>query len=171
MNLSKHDPETEMEMDMTPMIDVVFLLIIFFMIITDLTQQELEELKLPMALHATADKPDPDEWRPVLNIPFDGRMVVKRETYYDPEVDGQKAVPYGKMKEWLGEVARKMEKAPFNKEAGTGPEIPDDFLLIRADQSTSFRHIQKVMEICGEKGVQIWKVQLAASEPPSEDGN
>ena len=49
MNLAKHDPETEMEMNMTPMIDVVFLLIIFFMIITDMTQQDLEELTLPMA--------------------------------------------------------------------------------------------------------------------------
>ena len=45
MNLSRHDPETEMDLDMTPMIDVVFLLIIFFMIITDLTQQELEDLQ------------------------------------------------------------------------------------------------------------------------------
>ena len=65
--------------------------------------------------------------------------------------------------------AAKMEKEHFNKEAGTGPLIPADFLLIRADQSTSFREIQKLMEFCGEKGVQIWKVQLAASEPPSEE--
>ena len=49
MNINKHDAKTEIEMDMTPMIDVVFLLIIFFMIITDLTQQDLEELKLPEA--------------------------------------------------------------------------------------------------------------------------
>ena len=70
MNLSKHDPETEMDMDMTPMIDVVFLLIIFFMIITDLTQQDLEDLELPMAMHAVADKPDPDEWRPIDQHPL-----------------------------------------------------------------------------------------------------
>ena len=44
MKLNKHDPQTDMELDMTPMIDVVFLLIIFFMIITDLTQQDLEVL-------------------------------------------------------------------------------------------------------------------------------
>ena len=45
MNLAKHDADTDMEMDMTPMIDVVFLLIIFFMIITDMTQQDLGDLR------------------------------------------------------------------------------------------------------------------------------
>ena len=39
MKLQKTDDQQEMEMNMTPMIDVVFLLIIFFMVITDLTQQ------------------------------------------------------------------------------------------------------------------------------------
>ncbi len=169
MNLAKHDPETDMEMNMTPMIDVVFLLIIFFMIITDLTQQDLEDLELPMAFHAVPDKPDPDEWRPIVNIPYDGRMVVKREVYYDPEVHDGQAEPYHEVIAWLAEVSRKMEKAHFNKEAGTGPMIPDEFLLIRADQSTSFRHIQKLMEFCGKKGVEIWKIQLAAAEPPTED--
>ena len=169
MNLAKHDPETDMELNMTSMIDVVFLLIIFFMIITDLTQQDLEELELPTAMHAVPDKPKPDEWRPIVNIPYDGRMVVKRETYYDPEVDDASPKPYAKMEEWLALASGKMEKAHFNKEAGTGPMIPDEFLLIRADQVTSFKHIQKLMESCGKKGIEIWKVQLAASEPPSED--
>ena len=68
MNINKHDAQTEMEMNMTPMIDVVFLLIIFFMIITDLTQQDLEELKLPEARSAIEDKPDPKVVRPIINM-------------------------------------------------------------------------------------------------------
>ena len=48
---------------MTPMIDVTFLLIIFFMIITDLTQQDLEELKLPVAVQSVARRAGPDEGR------------------------------------------------------------------------------------------------------------
>ena len=168
MNLSKHDPETDMEMNLTPMIDVVFLLIIFFMIITDLTQQDLEELQLPVASYATPDKPNPDEWRPVLNIPYDGRMVVKRDALYDPERDDASSDPYKEVKNWLSDAAAKMEQEHFNKEAGTGPLIPGEALLIRADETTSFKHVQKVMEFCGAKGVQIWKVQLAAAE---EDEN
>ena len=60
MKLQKTDDQQEMEMNMTPMIDVVFLLIIFFMVITDLTQQDLEELQLPTAENAQPDKPKPD---------------------------------------------------------------------------------------------------------------
>lgn len=153
MNLNKHDPETEMEMDMTPMIDVVFLLIIFFMVITDMTQADLEDLKLPEAIHATADKPKPDEFRPIVNIKVDGSILVKRKLLYDPENgDG-----YLELREYLATVARRMKK----DDAGV---LPDEPLLIRADMNTDFKYIQKVMEQCGQSGIQIWKVQLAAAE-------
>ncbi|HED65639.1 MAG TPA: biopolymer transporter ExbD, partial [Planctomycetes bacterium] len=66
MDMNKHDAGTEMEMNMTPMIDVVFLLIIFFMIITDLTQADLEQLQLPEAKSAVEDKPDPKVVRPII---------------------------------------------------------------------------------------------------------
>lgn len=167
MDLAKHDPETEMEMNMTPMIDVVFLLIIFFMIITDLTQQDLEELQLPVARSATPDKPNPDEWRPILNIPYDGRIVVKRDEIYNPETDTGSEDPFYELKVWLADAAKRMEKAPLNDD-GSGPKVPDEAVLIRADESTDFRLVQKVMEFCGEKNIQIWKVQLAAAEPPKD---
>jgi len=50
-----------------------------------------------------------------------------------------------------------------------GPELPDDPLLIRADMNTPFKHIQKVMEQCGYKGILIWKIQLAAAESKKEE--
>ena len=156
MNLSKHDPETEMEMNMTPMIDVVFLLIIFFMIITDLTQKDLEDLELPMVVHAVEDKPDPTEKRPIINILFDGSIIVTREEYYKPETHDSLPDPYHEVKRWLSLTAKNMEQVD---------NLPDGHILIRADMSTPFKHIQKIMEFCGEKGIQIWKVQLAASVP------
>ena len=164
MNLNKHDAQTEMAMNMTPMIDVVFLLIIFFMIITDMTQQDLEELELPIAVHAVEDKPDPDEWRPIINIQYDGKIIIKRQVYYDPEVDADSPDPYKGVKEWLAVAAKQMEKAPIDETKPNSMKIPDEALLIRADQSTPFKHIQKIMEQCGRQGILIWKVQLAAAE-------
>ena len=39
--------QEKLEMDMTPMIDCVFLLMIFFVLVIDLSQQSLEDLILP----------------------------------------------------------------------------------------------------------------------------
>ncbi|QDU66664.1 ExbD/TolR family protein [Engelhardtia mirabilis] len=160
MQMSKHDPETDMEMNMTPMIDVVFLLIIFFMIITDLTQQELEQLVLPVAVEAVEDKPDKDERRPIVNIKQDGTIIVRREVIYTPEEDD-----YTRLKEYLVDMAQLMDK---DTPEGLSVMVPDDPILIRADENTPFKMIQKIMELCGQKGIQIWKVELAASRPPDE---
>ncbi len=166
MNINKHDADVEMEMNMTPMIDVVFLLIIFFMIITDLTQQDLEELKLPVAVSAVEDKPDPKIVRPVMNILHTGEVIVKRETKYDPESED-----LSKVEAFLADQARQMLAGGYkkgwdylNSEGKSGPKIPDNPLLIRADQNTPFKYIQRIMEVCGKKGIQIWKLELAAAE-------
>ena len=162
MNLNKHDSETEMEMNMTPMIDVVFLLIIFFMIITDLTQQELEDLELPLAVEAAPDKPNPEEWRPIINIDHNGRMVVKRNDYYDPEKD-QGPRKYDRLKIKLLDFAKRMKKEPL-PELG-GKLVPDEPILLRADRSSNFRFVQDIMEQCGDQSIAIWKLQLAVSVP------
>jgi biopolymer transport protein ExbD len=157
MNLNRHDAQTDMEMNMTPMIDVVFLLIIFFMIITDLTQQELEDLKLPVAVEADEDKPDPKVVRPILNIDYRGEIKVKREVYFDPE-DGDSKQLEG----FLADSARKM---PQELDETSGMTLPDNPVLIRADQVTPFKEIQRVMEICSKQGIRIWKIEIAAAQP------
>jgi len=164
MKISKTDPMTDAEMDMTPMIDIVFQLIIFFMLITDMTQKDLELLYLPPAKSASPDEPDPNEIRPVINIISDGKILVKRETLYDPENDDG----YAELKQFLSNMAAKMPKEPLNEAQPNGPKVPANALLIRADQATPFKHIQKVMEICGLQGIQIWKIQLAAAEAAKE---
>lgn len=156
MKLAKDSSDQPIELDMTPMIDCVFQLIIFFMLITDMTQKELEELYLPKAKVAASDKPDPRITRPVINILSDGTIWVKRELYYDPAKDDK----YKKLKEYLARMAKEMPKKPIAE--GSSILVPDNPLLIRADQATPAKYIQKVMEVCGTAGIQIWKVELAA---------
>ena len=83
MKISKTDPQTDIEMDMTPMIDIVFQLIIFFMLITDMSQKDLELLVLPPAETASPDDPNPLEVRPIVNIVADGKIFVKGDLLYD----------------------------------------------------------------------------------------
>jgi len=161
MKLMKTNSDQPIEMDMTPMIDVVFQLIIFFILITDMTQSDLEELKLPIAKNSVQDKPDPKVVRPVLNILPDGTMITKRRELYDPEKDELTEV-----ERYLADQARQMPQVA--DPALGGIKLPDNPLLIRADKNTEFKYIQKIMEVCGKTGIQIWKLQLAASEDPAK---
>ena len=63
----KRVDEYELDINLTPMIDVVFNLIIFFMVITDMTQKDLEYLVLPKADKADVDEGE-DKDRIIINI-------------------------------------------------------------------------------------------------------
>jgi len=165
LKLSKTDPGGDILMDMTPMIDVTFQLIIFFMLLMDMSTKELEDLVLPKAEKADPDKPDAREMRPVVNITADGRILVKRDLLYDPKNDDG----YTKVREFLFAKARVMRKAPT--EPGGSIMAPDQPILVRADQATPFKHIQKVMELCGDAKIQIWKIELAAAEVAKDGGS
>ena len=49
----------EVKMDMTPMIDVCFELIIFFMLITEVSSNAKEKFKLPLAEKTSMDVVEP----------------------------------------------------------------------------------------------------------------
>lgn len=165
MKLTKTNPGNDIVMDMTPMIDVTFQLIIFFMLLMDMSTKDLEDLVLPKAESATPDKPNPKDQRAVINITADGRILVKRDLFYDPKNDDG----YEKIKKFLMEKARLMPKARADAGNPASPIVPDKPVLIRADQATPFKHIQKVMELCGLQGIQIWKIELAAAEVKPEE--
>lgn len=167
-------PTSEVEVDMTPMIDLTFLLIIFFIIVNDLTQQELEDLKLPVAQKAGSD--DPPENRPILNVMDDGSIIWKKKLLYSPGMDPRGMDPIRKTRPdfyWKLADTMKLEFIPYMTikfDEEVQKDLPDDPILIRADRNTPFRYIQKIMEVCTREGIMIWKVQLAASEPEPTSG-
>ena len=132
---------------MTPMIDVVFNLIIFFMIVIDLSQQELEDITLPRASECTADD-KPEDNRKIVNLRRDGTMVVRRQ---DHTLDTLRA----NLATWVQFLG------PDGKDKMGFCEKP---ILIRTDRGTEMKHCQKVMQICGEAQLKIWKIELACSE-------
>lgn len=148
----KKNAQTGTKMDMTPMIDIVFQLIIFFMLVTDLSQQDLAALKLPIA--ETAQKDQAEKGRMIINIKKDGDIEIKRKPY--DSLDNPDTVLA--IRRYL---ANEVRKGDLDKDG-----LSERSLLIRADQDTEFKHVQKLMRICGENGIQIYKIHLAAAEPP-----
>ncbi|MHC5209382.1 MAG: ExbD/TolR family protein [Planctomycetota bacterium] len=150
--MKRRDPTQDaIKMDMTPMIDVVFQLIIFFMLVTDMTQQDLAELKLPVAQMAAKD--ETEEGRMTINVLKEGEIEIKRVKY--ATLDDAGAV--SALRSFLAREVALGKKEPD----GTSERA----LLIRADQHTEFKHIQKVMRICGENGIRVYKIHLAAAQP------
>ena len=130
----------EVEMDMTPMIDVVFLLIIFFMLVTTFSNQILDGgIILPVASEAMTDEVGK---RLVINVNSDGLYTIM----------GQKL-----KKEAI--KAKVASYAQLKRTTFQGMDISDQKVMIRADQETPYRYIQDLYFILGEQTV--WKIAFA----------
>ncbi len=57
---SKVSIQEDITPNLIPMIDIMFLLLLFLMIASDMGQRELEDVRLPMADVVKEDKPDQD---------------------------------------------------------------------------------------------------------------
>jgi len=152
MGRKKQEAGTEVVMDMTPMIDVVFLMIIFFMIVSDMSQQDLAELVLPKADMAQDD--ETEEGRMIINIVESGDLEIKRVAYKSlDDPDAQSAV-----RTYLQNAVALGEKDPKY------PDLSARSLLVRADKQTKFKEVQKLMRIAAETGIGIYKIDLAAAQ-------
>jgi biopolymer transport protein ExbD len=151
----KKDMEHEEELNMTPMIDIVFNLLIFFMVVTDLTQQELANLVLPLANTAVQDKDNDKDDRVIINIDENGVLLHKGTRITLNEL-GTRLV-------FLKTVYKK--KMALQGKSGVeiikgGAEASKLFVLLRADRNTPWQHIQWVMTIMAE--AKLYKLQFAS---------
>ena len=131
------------EVDMTPMIDIVFQLIAFFMLITNFEQTQADErVKLPsdqlaMPLEVARVK------QLTLNIGFrrdkDGNRLSEALVFY-----AGKEIPILNMGKWLDKEAR------LYKQEGT--DIKDVTIVFRADKETPTGLVQELMSLSQQSG-------------------
>ncbi|MEE9603386.1 MAG: biopolymer transporter ExbD [Thermoguttaceae bacterium] len=133
--------------NMTPMIDVVFLLIIFFLVSSHLAQQETQlELDLPKA--SSGIRPQVDNTRRVVvNVLPErkpgGRIMVAGRVMDKAEL--------AELIHFEGKANRKLRKE--NREA------PPLEVRIRCDRKVPYGEVEPVMIACAREGV--WKVTFA----------
>jgi len=124
MKLWKPDP-SDPDFDLTPMIDVVFLLIAFFMMLISFISQELIQLELPIAEEAKV--PEEKRNRQFVSVQEDGTLY------------------FGAFEVTQTQLTQKLRAA---KQAN--PELK---VYLRAAAKVPHRHVNKVMEACGEAGI------------------
>ena len=122
--------------DMTPMIDVVFQLIIFFIVCMSITKQINEDILLADGKHGTPIKEllDPFE----IEVDKSGNISLKNIR-----------VSEAHLKHLLADRVRRLGGANFP-------------VLIRGDIRAEHREMRRVMDICSEVG--LWKISFVVVE-------
>jgi biopolymer transport protein ExbD len=135
--------------NMTPMIDVVFLLIIFFLLSSHLAQQEVQlELDLPRA--ASGQSPDKQEIRRiVINVLPDGRAG-KRIMVGGRLMGGQQLAQL---------IDYESRRARRDTQGVPGGQLE---VRIRADRKVPYHVVEPLLLACARSGV--WKVTFAVVE-------
>lgn len=160
------------EMDMTPMIDCVFLLMIFFVLVIDLSQKNLEDLVLPRAVFQEPDD-KPGANRPIINVLQNGSVIHNKDVIFDPTDPSKSDIR--RIKQLLVDIRaqgliNKTLKLATEMIGGKPVQLIDDPILIRADKWTEWNYIGEIMKQCSQPEIAFWKVELALSEHDKETG-
>jgi biopolymer transport protein ExbD len=135
-------PSEELTIDLTSLIDVVFLLLIFFMVSTNFERQAVLKVDLPeaSAVDAPAEVPEKLE----LVIDPSGRMYLNDQQLMDDQ--------------------RATMVAAFEQTAGNRRDIP---LVLRADRMTPHHYVVMAMDVAAELGFSNLSI---ATDRTSESG-
>jgi biopolymer transport protein ExbD len=138
------------EINLAPLIDVVFLLLIFFMVSTTFKDDVRLEVKLPQAKGETAKAEAPQLLE--VAIDRDGRFYVNLEQVVDREPATLKRALSGAL------AARENGEAEMN-------DLP---LLIKADANTPHQAVITVMDVASQLG--LVRIAFAATQPAPDAG-
>ena len=162
--------------NVVPMIDIMFLLLLFFMLGADMSQREAIEIQIPKAKAVPEPKQveDPDKFTLTVNIHHatptgapcpinDNGGVCREKDHWQWQIMG---TDYNReeMKKQLVIIAQDHLEPQEDQAAHT--KLSALFLLIRADERAPYGDVQKLTEYAGL--AKIYKIQLAANKPLPE---
>ncbi len=124
-SLARKPRQDEVGFQLAPMIDMTFLLLIFFMVTTKITSDQLKmEIRLPLA--ASARTPEDLSGRDIVNVDAEGQIFA-----------GDRPVTLPELKAHL--VRRLTDVPPLR-------------IYVRADSKTDVKVIKQIMSACAEAG-------------------
>ena len=140
MKVPSHLKGSGVDFNMTPMIDVVFLLIIFFLVSSHLAKQEVH-MNLPLPDAQSGIQAENSKLpRVVVNISSEGALRIR--------MAGRQLT----LEQFQERLVKRREKYGQDLE-----------VRIRSDRSVPYRNISPVMQRCAEAG--IWNVTFAVYRP------
>jgi len=155
---NKSTAEDAIDVDMTPMIDIVFQLIAFFMVITNFEQTQADErVKLPRDALAKPPEVKPDDSL-TLNVGYIRNMQGRRE---DEEpwlfnFGGEDQVRPLQCQELLDREARLYQGKEIDPKSVT--------IKIRADAEVPTGIVQQLIELCQQSGFEKFAMSAMSGE-------
>ena len=121
---------------LAPMIDIVFLLLIFFIVLWNYARFETEiDIAVPAA--SAGNEPQRTIGEIVVNVHRDGRIMVEGKERTDEQL--------------LGMFFDIVEA------------YPDQAVILRGDRQAAFDHIVRVLNVCQQ--AKIWNISFATTLP------
>ena len=139
----QHRTKEEPTVDMTSLIDVVFLLLLFFMVSTTFERQALMKVELPEAsvVEDRVEVPDGLE----LVIDGEGHMYLNDQRLIDSEP--------------------RTIRAAMQQEAGENRDLP---LILRADRQTPHHFVVTAMDVAAQLGFRNLSIATDRADGPPE---
>ncbi len=136
MNFTRHIKSHTAELPIAPMIDVVFLLLIFFIVTWNFARWETElDVTVPAAKEGKESRHSVGEI--IVNVKSDGAIVVNRQTLSDAQL--------------------------LDKLISIAKLYPDQAVILRGDENVGYSHIVGVLDICRQAN--IWNILFATARP------
>src|SRR5262249_25976883 len=140
--------------NLIPMIDIMFLLLLFFMLGADMGHRDLESVRLPQASQAG---PDPNkEDRLTINVhhrpqvrcaAYDQQRICRDEAHWNLTFRGEDCTD-----------AKKLSTTLVRTEDIRIRPLTESRVMIRADGAAPFGLAQRAMNVCAQNG--IYKVEV-----------
>jgi biopolymer transport protein ExbD len=149
-------------MNMTPMIDIVFNLVQFFMLTLDLSHKEMAVLDLPRANGGVEEKPRFDPNQPprfVINLTQDGHVDFKGASW--PLAVADPAAQAGTLENLR--LALRTLAATASRDFATGAS--NAMVLIRGDRLAKWKYVQWIMQVCADPSIRIHRLHFAVEHP------
>jgi biopolymer transport protein ExbD len=162
--------------NVVPMIDIMFLLLLFFMLGADMSQRESIEITIPKAKSVPEPKQLDEKEKRTLTVNIhhatptgapcpinDNGAICREEGHWQWQILGVD-YPREEMKKQLLIIAQ--DNLDPVEDPVAKKKLSALFLLIRADERAPYGDVQKLTEYAGGAG--IYKIQLAANKPLPE---
>jgi biopolymer transport protein ExbD len=152
--------------NLIPMIDIMFLLLLFFMLGADMGHRELEDVQLPRADNVTVDSNDE---RLVINAhhrndarcsALDRRDVCRDYSHWKLAIKAKDVTDPAELAATL-----QSETASSRHVDPQGRSISDRKVMIRSDAAAPYALAQRAMNACAEQG--IYRIEVGAARPPA----